>query len=160
MYWRGHVGAALLAFAPAGTLLLIRGSWPLAVTGWLVAVGIATVPDTDERLPIPHRGPTHTIWFAGLLGALAFGTGWLVGSVLGVQAMTLGTVTGVAATVSLLSHLAADVVTPMGIRPWKPISDRHYSLGLTPARNPRANRFLLGAGGAAVLVGYWIASLL
>jgi inner membrane protein len=42
------------------------------------------VPDYDQRVPgIAHRGPTHTVWFAALVGlgvalaggAYALGTG-------------------------------------------------------------------------------------
>lgn len=154
MYWRGHVGAALLVVSPLGGWLASRGYFDLAFTACIVAVGLSTLPDLDERLSIPHRGPTHTVWFGLGIGVFAFVIGWIGGAILGNRPVVLGGVFGVAAGLAVCSHLVADVVTPMGIQPWKPLSDRHYSLGLTPARNPRANRLLLGVGTGAALFSY------
>ena len=153
MYRLGHVGAALLAYVPVGIALSLTASPALGALGGLVALALSTLPDADEHLPIRHRGPTHSIPFvvavSGLLGALAAGTAPFMGLA---PAMT-GAVCATAAAISLLSHLAADSVTPMGIRPFWPVSDRHYTFDVTPAKNPRANWALFAAGLAVTGLG-------
>ncbi|WP_280588272.1 metal-dependent hydrolase, partial [Halorubrum sp. Boch-26] len=71
MYWRGHVGIALLAYAPVAGGMRALGEPGLAALGAAVAVAFATLPDLDHRLPVAHRGPTHTVAFAIAAGALA-----------------------------------------------------------------------------------------
>jgi len=61
MYWRGHVGIALLAYAPVAGAVRVAGEPELTVLGAAVAVTFATLPDLDHRLPVAHRGPTHTM---------------------------------------------------------------------------------------------------
>lgn len=56
----------------------------------------------------------------------------------------------VVGTVTIVSHLLADVITPMGITPFWPVSGRQYTLSLTRADNTVANYLLLVAGGIAV----------
>lgn len=70
MYARGHVGVGLLIYAPILAILLAAGDFfALAVVGWGLTVFHATLPDIDIKIPgIPHRGPTHTLWFAVLVG--------------------------------------------------------------------------------------------
>jgi inner membrane protein len=69
----------------------------------------------------------------------------------------------VVGTVTIGAHLLADALTPMGVRPFAPVSDRTYTLGLTRADNPVANYGLLAAGiavaGLAFAAGNAIASL-
>ena len=162
MYWRGHVGIALLAYAPVAGALRIAGEPGLATLGAVVAVAFATLPDADEWLPVAHRGPTHTVAFAvaaGALVALATAVAPLAGGGLALAAAaptatalppwTPAFVGGVA-TLSLCSHVAGDAITPMGIWPLRPLSERHLTLDLTPAANPRANRLFLGIGVAAI----------
>ncbi|MFW5938937.1 MAG: metal-dependent hydrolase [Halolamina sp.] len=150
MHKTGHVGAALLAFGPIGFVAGAIGGAEVVLLAGGVAAGLASVPDVDTQVPfVPHRGPTHTVWFAALVGiGVAFGgflvglqTGVLVGIALGV----LGAITG---TVAIASHLAADALTPMGIRPFTPWCERHYTWDLVSAANPIANYALLGLGGA------------
>ena len=71
MYWRGHVGLGLLAYAPVAGVVLASGEFGLAVVGGLLAVVAAPLPDVDQSLPIPHRGPTHTLAFAVAAGVVA-----------------------------------------------------------------------------------------
>jgi inner membrane protein len=151
MYRWGHLGAALLAYAPVGATLTARDDPTLAAVGFAVAIATATLPDADERLPIDHRGPTHTVWFLLACSAVAVGVGVAVGGVFG-SPVAFGVVLGAAVGVSLASHLLADSVTPMGIRPFAPLSGWHHSFDLTPAANPRANVALLSAGSAVALL--------
>ncbi|WP_049920277.1 metal-dependent hydrolase [Halobiforma nitratireducens] len=155
MYQTGHYGVALLAYAPLGAVVALAGSPGGAIVGGLVCVGLSTLPDFDHRLPmVEHRGPTHTVAFALLVGAaLAAAAAILVESpspLIDVGFVAFSFVVGV---VSIGSHLLADALTPMGVRPFWPVSDRHYSLGVTHAGNPVANYALFGVGvGMAVLV--------
>lgn len=164
MYWRGHVGIGLLVYAPIAAVTLSRGEPALAALGGMLAVVFATLPDADQSLPIPHRGPTHTIAFAvgaGLFMGLLALAGLVIGTTLGVAAVadapgwTPLFVAGVV-TLTLCSHLAGDSITPMGIRPFRPLSDVHFTFDLTPAKNPRANHLFLLAGLLATAAAVWL----
>lgn len=159
MYLLGHVGISLLLFAPLAGVLVSTGRPLLAgVTGLLLVV-LAPLPDLDTYTDrLAHRGPTHTVWFA-------LGVGLLVGLVAG-----LGTVSwnwyisnhwllpvwipswfGSVSTLAILGHLAGDLLTPMGVWPFRPVADRHYTVDLTPSKSPRANRLCFAAGTLASL---------
>ena len=150
MHRWGHVGAALLAYAPVGAAVTAAGAPGLAALGAVVAVTASTVPDVDEFLPVAHRGPTHTVWFVVDCTLLAGGVGAAVGPGVG-WPVALPAVVGAAVGLSLASHLLADVVTPMGVRPFYPVSPWHRSLELTPSRNPRCERG--AAAGVAAIAG-------
>ena len=156
MHRWGHVGAALLAYAPVGTTVTAAGDPALAVGGAAVAVAVSTLPDADELLSLDHRGPTHTVWFVAACTLVASGLGAVAGPAVDRTAV-LPAVAGAAVGLSLVSHLLADVVTPMGVRPFYPLSSWHHSLEVTPARNPRANAALFGLGSAALLAGQAVA---
>jgi len=162
MYKTGHYGAALLAYAPLGFLAVVAGFRDLAVLGGGLALALATLPDVDHRVPgISHRGVTHTVWFAlavgGTVGALAAllgaGRGPLAGTGVGVFGFAV-------ATASILSHLGADALTPMGITPFAPLRDAHYTYDVTPAKNSLANAALLGLGVAATVAAVAAARLI
>lgn len=155
MYRTGHYGAALLAYAPVAFLLVASGSEELALTGGAIVVGGSMVPDWDQRIPfITHRGITHTIWFALLVGLFLGVGGWLLGTELGVrEQFGLGAFGFVLGVLMIGAHLFADALTPMGIRPFAPLGDGTCTVGLTRAANPIGNGllFVLGvlvAGGA------------
>ncbi|PSQ19693.1 metal-dependent hydrolase [Halobacteriales archaeon QS_8_69_26] len=167
MYLYGHYGAALLAFAPLGFALTAAGAPGAALVVGVVTVGLAPLPDWDHRVPLlDHRGVTHTVAFALLVGLVAGAVGLAVGgsgagdTVLAGSggglaggsggeigpAPALGAMGFVAGTLSMLTHLAADAVTPMGIAPLWPVSSRRYSLELVRSANPVANYLLLAVG--------------
>jgi inner membrane protein len=52
------------------------------------------------------------------------------------------------------AHLLADVLTPMGIQPFKPFNNTKYTLEMTKAANPIANYVLLVAGGVLAGVAF------
>ncbi|MUW14260.1 metal-dependent hydrolase, partial [Halorubrum sp. CBA1125] len=123
----------------------------LAALGAGLAVVAATLPDVDHRLPVAHRGPTHTLGFAlgaGALAGVVTACALAVAPSVAASPRTAVFVGGVVA-LSLCSHLAGDAITPMGIRPFRPVWNVHVTLDLTPAKDPRANRLFLGAGVAA-----------
>jgi inner membrane protein len=150
MYRLGHAGAALCCYGPVAALLSAGGDPTLAVAGLAVAVSLSSLPDVDELLPIPHRGPTHTVWFVAACSLLAAGLGVVAGARLG-EPSSVATVFATTTAISLVSHLLADSITPMGIRPFAPLSGWHHSFDVIPAANPRANAVLFGAGTGIVL---------
>lgn len=147
MYRGGHIGLNALLYAPF--LPLVSRSWSveLAVIGAVFTVGLANLPDIDQPLPwIRHRGPTHTIWFAILIGLLTgVGTAFFVDLNL---SFYFGFVVG---TCSILAHLAGDIVTPIGISPFAPLSRIHVTLDWFKSKNVRVNRILLLLGSIALI---------
>jgi inner membrane protein len=120
------------------------------------------LPDVDHRLPgISHRGPTHTVWFALLVAAVLGGVGLVVGragaaTLYGPEALAaVGVGVGL---VSVGAHLLADALTPMGIRPFSPLSTRRYSLSLVTADSAVGNYGLLGAG--VFVTAAWVSVLI
>lgn len=150
----GHLGLSLLVYAPLGYALLSSGQPELAVAGELGMVVLAMVPDVDHRIPfVKHRGATHTVGFALLVGVgVGAGARWLHQQ--GVP--MLGDPAGfgfLIGTLAVLSHLVGDVLTPAGIKPFWPLWERRFSLSVAPSRNGLANTGLLlvGVGASVVL---------
>jgi inner membrane protein len=142
MYLLGHVGLALVS---AAVLVVTTRDPRRVVVGVVVLVLLASAPDVDLFLAgIQHRGITHTVWAAlGLGSTLAVGGGHLARRWVTTDDTSFTFAVG---TVSVLTHLAGDVITPMGIRPLYPFVSTTYSLDLVAARNPDANLALLCAG--------------
>jgi inner membrane protein len=162
VYQKGHYGAALLAYAPLGFVVAVAGFRTLALVGGAVALSLAMVPDFDTRIPfVDHRGPTHTVWFAVLVALVVAAGGFLVGQPRGVATATalagFGFVVGF---VTICSHIAADSVTPMGVTPFTPFSDRHITYDVVPAKHTVANYLLLGVGVAASVGALGLATTL
>ncbi|SNR57479.1 metal-dependent hydrolase [Halorubrum vacuolatum] len=154
MHRPGHYGASLIAYSPIGFLTVAIGAVELAVAGAVAAVAAAMVPDWDLRVPfITHRGPTHTVWFALLVGVV-FG---IVAGVLGASsgtgvALVLGGFGFVVGVSTVIGHLVADALTPAGIRPLAPWRDRRYTFDIAKASNPIANYALFGLGIGVAIV--------
>ncbi len=158
VYQKGHYGVSLLAFAPVGHFLVAWGNPALALVSAAVVVAFATLPDVDHRIPgIAHRGPTHTLAFALLVGACFAGGASVVAeglSGLGPAPYSLPAYAGFLGVLTVVAHLCADVLTPAGVRPFWPLSRRHYSLALTRADNRLANYALLFVGVSASALAY------
>jgi inner membrane protein len=173
MYRDGHYGAALLVYAPVCLLVGVLGYPTLALLAGGVVLALAMVPDWDTRIPgLKHRGPTHTVGFALLVGAVVGGVGVTfatagdpaaVSTDLAALAESPATALGVGVLgflvgfLTVCSHIAADALTPMGVTPFWPLSDRHVSVGVTRASNRAANVALLGVGTAAAAGAYGLA---
>lgn len=153
MYRTGHLGVSLLAFAPVGYWLVSGGYVALAFLTGATMLYLATLPDVDHRIPgMPHRGPTHSLAFATLVGgAFAFAAGELsrvlsVAVPAGLSMVAFGFLLGFG---SVFAHLLGDVITPMGVRFLWP-SSRTWSLGLTTADSRVWNGALFAFGVFAV----------
>lgn len=158
MQREGHLGVTLGCYAPIGALTFAIGFEDLALIGALGAAGLSMAPDVDMRIPfLTHRGPTHTIWFALLVGSLCGSGGIMVGQSSGVlAALGLGLWAGLVGTVTIGSHLLADALTPAGIRPFAPVRDQSYSWEVARASNPIANYGLLTLGVGTVAGALWV----
>ncbi|MDB9299748.1 metal-dependent hydrolase [Halorubrum ezzemoulense] len=154
MYRKGHVGASLVVYAPFGFLVTALLSIEAGLVGGAGAASTAMVPDLDMRVPVvTHRGITHTVWFALLVGVVLGGVGLAVGLQRGLaEALLFGAAAFLFGAVTIVSHILADALTPTGIRPYAPVRDTEYSLDLFTAANPFANYGLLGLGGVVVAV--------
>ncbi|WP_306058483.1 metal-dependent hydrolase [Natronococcus wangiae] len=154
MYQVGHYGASLTAYAPLGALVAVAGYEPVAIVGGLVCVSLSTLPDCDHQVPfLEHRGPTHSVPFALLVGAaLAAAAAMLVDAASPLVDVGFVAFAFVVGALSVVSHLLADALTPMGIRPFWPVSRRRYTVNVTPAKDPIANYALFAIGVGAVLV--------
>jgi inner membrane protein len=181
MYRRGHHGVALLVYAPIAYVLLDGNRLILAAVGAALMFSLATLPDIDQRIRfVKHRGATHTVLFALVVGVVLAGLGWLVGNVtVGLadqfvavaSSSTDGAHTGGSivtllserfsatqlalfgffiGTMAVLSHLLADLLTIASFAPFWPLSSWSYSLGITRAANTTSN-WLLFVGGICAI---------
>jgi inner membrane protein len=169
MHRRGHYGLALLVFSPLAFLLNISHASEAAFIGVLIVVGVAPIPDIDQHIPVvSYRGITHTVWFIIASSTIATAVTWAA-AVQGTQAVhgTLSTasipnlilpalVVGFLVALGLTTHLIGDMMTPMGIKPFAPVSDTKYTWKLTTSGDSTANNGLfvagLGATGAAIYI--------
>lgn len=136
-------------FAPVAHWLVTAGYPGLSVLTGAAMLALATVPDLDASVPgVPHRGGTHSLAFAVVVGACCGVLATRVEPVLGVAVppdvpgFGFGFLVGFG---SILAHLAADVITPMGVPLLWP-AERRWSLRVTPSRDPVWNGglFVLG----------------
>jgi len=154
MHEKGHIGASLVIYAPFGFALTALSSIQLGVIGAVAVASMAMVPDLDMRIPlVKHRGITHTVWFAIVVG-IAFGA---VGAVVGLQegileAILFAVLAFGFGALTIISHILADALTPMGIKPFAPVRDDKFTLDWFKAANPIANYTLLGLGGVVVAI--------
>ncbi|WP_435180982.1 metal-dependent hydrolase [Halorussus sp. AFM4] len=176
MHKDGHTGAALLLTAPLSYWLITYAGLPWGALLLVVASGVASLPDIDQKTPfLDHRGFTHTIWFclavsiiAGAGAYLVFLQGATLGSSLGIdsvratsQAVPVSLVVFAGALLSLLSHLLADAITvgngKMAVRPFWPMNYKKLRFGLVKS-DSSLNAVLIAAGGLAQ-VGMFVAAV-
>ena len=177
MHRAGHTGVWMLLYAPVAFTLLSAGRPEVAVLGAAIVYIVEQIPDSDQFIPfLDHRGFSHTVAFAVLVG-LALGVlglfigeraflavgNWItaqgfggVGSAVieaetAVNERELARIGFGMGVFGVLAHLAGDVVTTMGIQPFWPMSSWRISLSPLKARNPAANEmmFVLGVGALA-----------
>ena len=148
MYRPGHYGVSLVVFAPFGFALVVAGNPGLAAVTGGVMLWLAMLPDIDLRIPgLRHRGPTHTLVFALVVGTAFACLGVVIPHELDpVVQLGLGVFGFVVGVLSVLAHLAADLLTPAGVQLLWPVSQRRYTLGLVRADSPIANYALLVTG--------------
>lgn len=170
MLREGHVGVSLLLYAPFGFLLAMYASIELVVIAGAVVLLGGSAPDYDTKTRlVKHRGFTHTVWFSIIFGAIITVAAYYVPQVFGFAEFYSLTppevvLIGLAGSFGVMTHLAGDVITPMGIRPFDPISPRgvipfsisekKYCYKLTKASDKTANwlAMVLGTGASGVAI--------
>lgn len=153
MHKEGHIGISLLVFSPVAYVLYHLNFEGLAVVGAFVMIMFSMIPDQDlESNFLTHRGFTHTVWFAIIFGMLFAGVGLYVAQY-GHYTLTqeLGVVSFlfVIGFLTVATHILADALTPMGVRPFQPYDDTKYTLNLFRASDESANSLLFLAGFAS-----------
>jgi inner membrane protein len=175
MYRSGHWGLALLCYSPVvfGALAADITTLPLVIVGAVLTSGLCMLPDIDQWIPFTdHRGITHTVWFALLVGAVLGGGTfavvqgasqsvlgqWIQGATLlgAPLAVTVGWFFGVTGTLVIVSHLIGDWLTKMGIRPYAPLSGHKHCLGITHADSRIGNGVLYIVGAVTILASFVI----
>ncbi|HET7324411.1 MAG TPA: metal-dependent hydrolase, partial [Halococcus sp.] len=74
---------ALLAYAPVGYLLLRESRLGLALLGVFGVLLVEPLPDNDFWIPfLAHRGTSHSLFCALVVGTILGGLGWVVGTYL------------------------------------------------------------------------------
>ena len=180
MYRYGHIGIVLLVYAPFTYVLLTTGHPTLAILCGLGILAIEPLPDRDFRLPfLSHRGISHSLFAALLIGLVMGAVGWLVGRyaispivqafqessiirltdsenilrdlrVYDAEAFSLiGFAVGV---FGVIAHLLGDMITISGIRPFLPFSHRHVSLSSVHSDSLIANSALFVLGILAITI--------
>ena len=180
MYRHGHLGITLLTLAPLSYALIVHNQFALA---GLLALGLLFVeplPDNDHWIPgLSHRGVSHSLLTAGIIGLICAGCGWLLGQYLTVPvahwlqttvlpatnitvvviateqlaALTPRTLVGLGFVIGVLGicvHLPGDVITVSGIQPFLPFSRRRLSLSRLRAASTLANTVFLLLGVLAI----------
>jgi inner membrane protein len=164
MYLPGHLGTALLLYAPLLYVFLDRERPTLAAFGSVSILAFVMVPDIDLWVPfVRHRGPTHSLLFAVIVGVLVGGLGRVLDAC---RTEYAGAVFGwLGFTTSMLavgSHLLADLITPrwqhaetlLSIEPLWPLVSWSFSLNLARAGDPALNIGTLCLGLAAVSLSW------
>jgi membrane-bound metal-dependent hydrolase YbcI (DUF457 family) len=105
MHRRGHVGVALLAYAPVGFILLRERQFGLALLGLIGVLLIEPLPDSDFWLPgLSHRGVSHSLLSMLVVGGVLGALGWFIGD--RVTVLLAGVLTGLdTATVGIFAGL-------------------------------------------------------
>ncbi|MFW6320898.1 MAG: metal-dependent hydrolase [Halohasta sp.] len=159
MYRKGHLGVSLLVFAPVGYALVTLGHPILAaITGGTMA-WFAMLPDVDHRLPlIEHRGATHSLAFAALVGGVGAAVGAVADVILAAGVVSapapLATVGFGVGALTVIAHLVGDTLTPAGVNYLWPLPLDPVSLSVTRADNTLANTGLFALG--LVVTAAWV----
>ena len=149
MYAKGHAG---LTFLIMSLLLMLLPYDINYVTIIALSGALSALPDLDLKwqkagIPIHHRGPTHSILFALVVGMI-------FGGLFGYSQQTIswalmGFISGF---MGVISHLIGDTFTHMAFKPLWPFDDREVSFGFCKASNRAANEGLASAGSIAFVI--------
>jgi inner membrane protein len=137
--------------------MLVSSGYRVELPQWVgIALIVTLLPDIDVFLPwLTHRGISHSLMAAVCLGVVVaiIATRWespLTSSEDYVRRATLGFTVGAG---SVISHLLGDIITPMGIRPFYPVSDL-YTLNFVYAKDIGANLAFLVIGSVVFWAAY------
>jgi inner membrane protein len=114
-----------------------------------IDVIVSALADSDPlHMLVGHRGVTHALWFAPLVGALG---GWLLARTAGPPRGHTGTWI-LLLTLTLLSHPLLDFCTHYGTQLLAPFSDQRFALPALPIVEPIfTGTFVIGLLAMAML---------
>ncbi len=123
-------------------------SWRDGAVLILGSAFLASLPDIDirlRRIGFRHRGFTHTIWFALVLGVLTYISLNYLGRD-GVKLPITPILAALTVFLAVITHIAADALNYQRVRPFAPLSDVGIALHLFRSGNRVANSgfFLIG----------------
>lgn len=159
MHKEGHIGIGLFVYSPIAYYLVDQNLLTLFGLGMVGFAVWSFLPDIDMELPITHRGPTHSIAFAGLAGLLTAIAFIYLSNKGTVSAPVGGQLLGLAfhavfgfgiGFLGVVCHIIGDVLTPTGVTPFWPLSNWWVSLDIVLAKNKKANQILSMLGAVAL----------
>lgn len=121
----GHIGVSLLVFSP----LVLK----FDISVMLFVIFLTIAPDVDLLFKVEHRKYTHNITFAFFISTLVFFT-------------LKSTILSLLVFLSILLHIAVDLLTVKKFAPFYPFSKKKYAFGLFKSNNKVINysSFLIG----------------
>lgn len=151
----GHFGLVSLLISPVILLLSVTVSHQVVLVFVVLTLICTGIPDIDYRLSrsivgnltgIEHRGFTHTIYFAFIMGfvTLSFGSAIDRITYLGYFSMFLSGFLGIT------GHVLGDVLTPAGINYIPPVQQSAFSLDWFNYNNMFGNLGALFVGSASL----------
>ena len=144
MKHKGHAGLTLLVVS---LLMLPFGLSENAIVVIVLAAGLSSLPDIDINLEIKHRGYTHNI-FAALVVGIIFGFLFFYSTsdiLWGVMGFTSG-------FGGVICHLLGDALTPMKFKPLWPFSNVEVGLGWFSSGDKRVNNGFMTMGSIAFIL--------
>lgn len=158
----GHTGITLALYTPIAFVLFSLNHPILAVLGALGMMAGTNIPDVDTLLPfLTHRRETHTFGFAIVI-FLFTGASMMIFALALPPVKTfvpnyldLTMFFSMMTVLGVCSHLIGDLITPHGIRPLRPVSDRKFTLDLVRSGNTTANGALFFLGTVLLMMGIW-----
>ncbi len=165
MYNKGHIGINMILFSPVLFIMIILEFFVLGIVGLISVIYFASLPDIDLKVKrLKHRGFTHTISFAVLMGLISLFIAIFINSIV----INIGFIHASLFNLIfipvygffigffiVMGHIMGDIITPSGVRIFKKpkyvpnlsiFSDKKYSLNLIKAKNIFANVLFLFVG--------------
>ena len=139
MHAKGHFGLTLLVLS-VFSIPIGFGPDNIMIFIIFLSAGLSSIPDIDLKLGIKHRGLTHNILFAIIVGIL-------FGVLFGYSSEILyGFVGFISGFLGVMLHLLGDLMTYQPFKPLWPFDDREVSYGFFAAKSKTANEGFLILG--------------
>jgi len=108
-------------------------------------ISMAPFPDIDLYLNVPHRGPTHSIWFASLVG-FVYALILMYSDISQLSLLETFAIGFLSGFVGVIGHMIGDMGTPMGVAPLEPVSSFYVGLGWYASGDKNVNRIAFQVG--------------
>lgn len=162
MHHNGHFGVSMILCAPFLLVSLLSEMYIIGGVLCLSMLLFSSTPDIDLQLPFfTHRGFTHTVQFAVLLGLLMgvisfFGLTYVDTQIVSLSQLLqvtvissilqLSSVIFVGSTLGIIFHLIGDIFTPTGVNLFSKANNYGYSLHICKANSKFGNESAMKLG--------------